>query len=102
MKQNHLVYSFESGNVAEWGTMNNKARVFGGTADMPVDAKIRTRQPAPEYVGFRVVKKIRRQNKKTQENRKPKKVCRRHSFDFTTFDVTFCPLKGFYDSNFYI
>lgn len=46
------------GNVAEWGMMNNKPHVFGGSADTPVDAKMRTRQPASEYVGFRIVKKI--------------------------------------------
>ncbi|HYP29859.1 MAG TPA: prolyl oligopeptidase family serine peptidase [Blastocatellia bacterium] len=45
------------GNVAEWvAAKGGKGRVMGGSADTPVDAKLRARQPAPEYVGFRVVK----------------------------------------------
>jgi dipeptidyl aminopeptidase/acylaminoacyl peptidase len=45
------------GNVAEWVvTKDGGSRVMGGSADTPVDAKLRTRKPAAEYTGFRVVK----------------------------------------------
>lgn len=45
------------GNVAEWIiAKENKPAAFGGSADMPVDEKIRNRQPAAEYIGFRVLK----------------------------------------------
>jgi dipeptidyl aminopeptidase/acylaminoacyl peptidase len=45
------------GNVAEWVTLKDGAgRAMGGCADTPVDSKLRTRKPAPEYVGFRIVK----------------------------------------------
>ena len=45
------------GNVAEWVTLKDgTGRPMGGSADTPVDAKLRTRKPAAEYVGFRVVK----------------------------------------------
>jgi dipeptidyl aminopeptidase/acylaminoacyl peptidase len=45
------------GNVAEWSVAaDGSGQVSGGSADTPVDTKLRKRQPAPEYVGFRVVK----------------------------------------------
>ncbi len=45
------------GNVAEWVVAKDGGgRVMGGSADTPVDAKLRQRKPAPDYVGFRVVK----------------------------------------------
>jgi dipeptidyl aminopeptidase/acylaminoacyl peptidase len=45
------------GNVAEWvNSTGNKSRAFGGSADLPADARVRVRQPAAEYVGFRVLK----------------------------------------------
>jgi dipeptidyl aminopeptidase/acylaminoacyl peptidase len=45
------------GNVAEWViAKDGTGRVMGGSADTPVDAKLRTRKPAPEYTGFRVIK----------------------------------------------
>jgi hypothetical protein len=45
------------GNVAEWVVAKDgTARAAGGSADTPVDAKLRTRKPAPEYMGFRVVR----------------------------------------------
>jgi hypothetical protein len=44
------------GNVAEWVlTRDGKGKVIGGSADCPADAKS-TCTPAPEYVGFRVVR----------------------------------------------
>src|ERR1700720_2896294 len=44
------------GNVAEWVlTRDGKGKVIGGSADCPADAKA-TCTPAPEYVGFRVVR----------------------------------------------
>ncbi|MEP6924997.1 MAG: prolyl oligopeptidase family serine peptidase [Pyrinomonadaceae bacterium] len=51
-----LVYDL-GGNVAEWiNVEGNQPKAFGGSADLPVDTKIRNRQPAAEYVGFRVIK----------------------------------------------
>jgi dipeptidyl aminopeptidase/acylaminoacyl peptidase len=48
------------GNVAEWVVgKDGKGRVFGGSADTPADARQSRRRPAPEYVGFRVVKGAR-------------------------------------------
>jgi dipeptidyl aminopeptidase/acylaminoacyl peptidase len=45
------------GNVAEWTVdADGTGHVSGGSADMPADITIRKRQPAPEYVGFRVIK----------------------------------------------
>jgi hypothetical protein len=45
------------GNVAEWVVAKDgSGRLMGGSADTPVDAKLRSRKPAPEYTGFRVVK----------------------------------------------
>jgi dipeptidyl aminopeptidase/acylaminoacyl peptidase len=45
------------GNVAEWVVAKDgRGIVMGGSADTPVDAKLRARAPAPEYIGFRVVK----------------------------------------------
>ena len=45
------------GNVAEWTVTNDGVgRVMGGSADSTTDQKGCTRQPSPEYVGFRVVK----------------------------------------------
>jgi hypothetical protein len=44
------------GNVAEWVlTRDGKGKVIGGSADCPADAKANC-TPAPEYVGFRVVR----------------------------------------------
>lgn len=44
------------GNVAEWVlTRDGKSKVIGGSADCPADAKSSC-TPAPEYVGFRVVR----------------------------------------------
>ncbi len=44
------------GNVAEWVlTRDGKGKVVGGSADCPADAKSNC-TPAPEYVGFRVVR----------------------------------------------
>src|SRR5262249_38959149 len=45
------------GNVAEWVVgKDGKGKIVGGSADAPADAKLSQRKPAPEYVGFRVVK----------------------------------------------
>jgi formylglycine-generating enzyme required for sulfatase activity len=45
------------GNVAEWVvTRDGKGRAAGGSADTPADARLVTRRPAPEYIGFRVVR----------------------------------------------
>jgi dipeptidyl aminopeptidase/acylaminoacyl peptidase len=45
------------GNVAEWViAKDGTGRAAGGSADTPVDAKLRTRTPALEYTGFRVVR----------------------------------------------
>jgi dipeptidyl aminopeptidase/acylaminoacyl peptidase len=44
------------GNVAEWVlARDGKGKVIGGSADCPADAKANC-TPAPEYVGFRVVR----------------------------------------------
>ena len=44
------------GNVAEWVlTRDGKGKVVGGSADCPADPKANC-TPAPEYVGFRVVR----------------------------------------------
>ena len=44
------------GNVAEWVlTREGKGKVMGGSADCPADPKANC-TPAPEYVGFRVVR----------------------------------------------
>ncbi len=44
------------GNVAEWVlTRDGKGKVVGGSADCPADAKSNC-TPAPEYIGFRVVR----------------------------------------------
>lgn len=44
------------GNVAEWVfTADGKGKVLGGSADCPADSRS-TCTPAPEYVGFRVVR----------------------------------------------
>jgi dipeptidyl aminopeptidase/acylaminoacyl peptidase len=44
------------GNVAEWVlTRDGKGKVMGGSADCPADPKANC-TPAPEYVGFRVVR----------------------------------------------
>jgi len=44
------------GNVAEWVlTRDGKGKLMGGSADCPADAKANC-TPAPEYVGFRVVR----------------------------------------------
>ena len=45
------------GNVAEWVIgKDGKGKVIGGSADTPADSKQGLRRPAPEYIGFRVVK----------------------------------------------
>jgi dipeptidyl aminopeptidase/acylaminoacyl peptidase len=45
------------GNVAEWVIgKDGKGRALGGSADTPADAQARLRQPAREYIGFRVIK----------------------------------------------
>ncbi|HXG66453.1 MAG TPA: SUMF1/EgtB/PvdO family nonheme iron enzyme, partial [Blastocatellia bacterium] len=52
----HLVYDL-GGNVAEWVVAaDGSGRVMGGSADSPADAKWSVRKPAPEYIGFRVIK----------------------------------------------
>jgi formylglycine-generating enzyme required for sulfatase activity len=44
------------GNVAEWVlTRDGKGKVIGGSADCPADPKSNC-TPAPEYIGFRVVR----------------------------------------------
>jgi len=44
------------GNVAEWAmTRDGKGKVVGGSADCPADARSNC-TPAPEYIGFRVVR----------------------------------------------
>ena len=44
------------GNVAEWVlTRDGKGKVIGGSADCPADTRS-TCTPAPEYIGFRVVR----------------------------------------------
>jgi len=44
------------GNVAEWVlTRDGKGKVIGGSADCPADARSNC-TPAPEYIGFRVVR----------------------------------------------
>jgi hypothetical protein len=50
-----LIYDL-GGNVAEWVlTRDGKGKIIGGSADCPTDAKSNC-TPAPEYVGFRVVR----------------------------------------------
>jgi formylglycine-generating enzyme required for sulfatase activity len=45
------------GNVAEWTVAGDgTGHISGGSADMPADSAIHKRQPAPEYIGFRVIK----------------------------------------------
>jgi dipeptidyl aminopeptidase/acylaminoacyl peptidase len=45
------------GNVAEWVlTRDGKGKVIGGSADCPADPKSNC-TPAPEYIGFRVVRR---------------------------------------------
>jgi formylglycine-generating enzyme required for sulfatase activity len=44
------------GNVAEWAlTRDGKGKMIGGSADCPADPKSNC-APAPEYIGFRVVR----------------------------------------------
>jgi dipeptidyl aminopeptidase/acylaminoacyl peptidase len=44
------------GNVAEWSvTADGTGKVMGGSADSASDQKISAREPAPEYIGFRVM-----------------------------------------------
>lgn len=46
----------EGGNVAEWVlTADGKGKAMGGSADCPADARSSC-TPAPEYIGFRVVR----------------------------------------------
>jgi formylglycine-generating enzyme required for sulfatase activity len=46
------------GSVAEWVlTRDGKGKVIGGSADCPADAKSSC-TPAPEYIGFRVVRGV--------------------------------------------
>jgi dipeptidyl aminopeptidase/acylaminoacyl peptidase len=50
-----LIYDL-GGNVAEWVLMRDgKGKVIGGSADCPADPKANC-TPAPEYIGFRVVR----------------------------------------------
>jgi dipeptidyl aminopeptidase/acylaminoacyl peptidase len=45
------------GNVAEWCvSKDGNGKVYGASADTPSDAKMATRKPAPEYIGFRIIK----------------------------------------------
>ena len=45
------------GNVAEWVVAKDgSGRALGGSADTPLDARIRARQPGPDYTGFRIAK----------------------------------------------
>ncbi len=47
-----------SGNAAEWAIgKDGKPAAMGGSADTPADARARVSLPAPEYTGFRVVKR---------------------------------------------
>lgn len=58
LEGDELVFDL-GGNVAEWvNSAGNKKRAFGGSADLPADPKMRIRQPAPEYTGFRVTKDL--------------------------------------------
>lgn len=44
------------GNVAEWSvTDDGKGKALGGSADLPSDTKLRSRDPGAAYTGFRVV-----------------------------------------------
>ena len=44
------------GNAAEWSDLNGEGTIVGGSADMPSDARILSRKPRPEYVGFRLIR----------------------------------------------
>jgi dipeptidyl aminopeptidase/acylaminoacyl peptidase len=45
------------GNVGEWAVAKEgSSKILGGSADMPADSKQARRSPAPQYIGFRVVK----------------------------------------------
>ncbi len=45
------------GNVAEWVVgKDSQGKTIGGSADLPADPKVRDREPAAAYIGFRVVK----------------------------------------------
>lgn len=45
------------GNAAEWVTgKDGSLKVAGGSADRPADARARAKEPAPEYIGFRVAR----------------------------------------------
>jgi dipeptidyl aminopeptidase/acylaminoacyl peptidase len=49
------------GNVAEWVVSADGTGIAaGGSADMPADAKVRTRIPAPEYTGLRVIRETKK------------------------------------------
>jgi hypothetical protein len=53
--KDELVFDL-GGNVAEWGVgKSGNGRLYGGSADTPVDSKVRRRQPSAEYTGFRVI-----------------------------------------------
>jgi dipeptidyl aminopeptidase/acylaminoacyl peptidase len=53
--EEELIYDL-GGNVAEWVlTRDGKGKVIGGSADCPADPKSEC-TPAPEYIGFRVVR----------------------------------------------
>jgi dipeptidyl aminopeptidase/acylaminoacyl peptidase len=43
------------GNAAEWTDDHGKGRALGGSAEVPAGER-RTRAPAPEYIGFRVLR----------------------------------------------
>lgn len=58
IEEEELIYDL-GGNVAEWATTKNgNAKPLGGSADTPSDPKMppELRQPAPEYIGLRVVR----------------------------------------------
>ncbi len=54
--EGELVFDL-GGNVAEWSVgKDGQGKALGGSADRPADPKTRNPQPAPAYIGFRVVK----------------------------------------------
>jgi dipeptidyl aminopeptidase/acylaminoacyl peptidase len=56
LSRDDLIFDL-GGNVAEWVIAEaGSGRLMGGSADTPADAKLRQRAPAPEYIGFRIVK----------------------------------------------
>lgn len=56
LSRDELIFDL-GGNVSEWVVAEDgSGKLMGGSADTPADAKLRQRTPAPEYIGFRVVK----------------------------------------------